>query len=122
VIVSAKQIVDRFRAGFHLPGHLLGGRRESGAGRPRADDWRPAIYEPSLPGRGPVAGEQVTQSRVAPPPGSHGRHPVERCAYRTPEPIHPVSPVCGPACTPWSASDVQEANRPLFRLAAAAEV
>jgi hypothetical protein len=107
VIVSAKQIVDRLRAGFHL----LGGRREPGAGRPRADDWRPTFYEPSLPRRGPVAGQQVTQSRLAPPPGSGGRHPIGRCAYLTPEPIHAASPVCRPTCTPWSVSDDQDANR-----------
>jgi hypothetical protein len=68
------------------------------AGRPRADDWRPAFYEPSLPGRGPIAGQQVTQSRVAPPPGSRSRHRIDRCAYLMPEPIHPVSPVYGPTC------------------------
>ena len=66
----------------------------------------PAADEPPLPGRRPVAGQHVTQRRMAPPPGSRSRHRIDSCAHATPDPIHVASrlsrtPTCihGPPIT-----------------------
>ena len=80
VIVSANKLIDRCRACLHLPGR----RRETGASAPMAD-------EPPLPGRRPMAGQRMTDSRMAPPPGSRGRYRIDSCAYATPDPVHHAS-------------------------------
>ncbi len=79
-LASARQLVDRFRAGLHLPG----GRREAGASRPTAD-------QPPLPGCRPVPGQRAAQSRMTPPPGSRSRDRIDSWSYATPDPIHPAS-------------------------------
>jgi hypothetical protein len=85
MIVAAEQLVDRSPARLHL----LGGRRNDGACRPRAHDRRPTAHWPSLPGRRAVAGQPVTQGRVAPPPAERGRHRINRRTYATPDSSHP---------------------------------
>ena len=69
VIVSAKKLAGRCRACLHLPGR----RREAGASGPMAD-------KPPLPGRRPIAGQHMTDSRMAPPPGSCGRCRIDSSA------------------------------------------
>lgn len=91
VVVSAEQIVDRSRPRLHLLYSLLGRRRVAAALSLMADVRRPIAEEPPLPGRRPMTGQDVAQGRVAPPPGSRSRHRIDRCAYATPDPIHPAS-------------------------------
>lgn len=98
VIVSAKKLVDRCRACLHLPGR----RREASA--PLAD-------EPPLPGRRPLAGQRMTDSRMAPPPGSPGRHRIDSHAYATPDPVHHASRLRRTRLPPWSADHGEDANR-----------
>jgi len=77
MIVSASKLAGRRRPCLHLPGR----RREAWASDPMAD-------EPPLPGRRPMTGQHLTDSRMAPPPGSSGRYRINGCAYATPDPVH----------------------------------
>jgi hypothetical protein len=74
------QIVDSSPACLHL----LSGRPPGRASRALAD-------EPSLPARRPMAGQHMPQGRVAPPPGSRGRHRIDHRACATPDPVHLAS-------------------------------
>jgi hypothetical protein len=95
VLVSAEQIADRLRARFGL----LCGRGEAGGRCARTDGLGRTFNGLALPDVGPVASQPIAQCRVAPPPGSRGRHRIERRAHLTPEPIHPVS-LC--KRSPWT--------------------
>lgn len=80
VIVSARKLIDRCRACLHLPSR----RREA-----RAPDLM--AHQPPLPGRRPMAGQHMADSRMAPPPGSCGRYRIDSYSYATLDPVHHAS-------------------------------
>jgi hypothetical protein len=99
VIVPAEQFVGRCRA--RLP--LLGGRRETGSTLPMAD-------EAPLPGSRPMPGQHVTHSRMAPPPGSCGRHLIDGGSCPAPDLIHPASRLSVDLLPPSSAGHGENTN------------
>jgi hypothetical protein len=72
--------------------HLRGGRHEAGISQPTADPG-PHLRLDELPvlGPRPMPGQQMTHSRVAPPPGNRSRYRIESCADAAPDAVHPAS-------------------------------
>jgi hypothetical protein len=115
-VVSGEQVIDRSRPPLHPLSPLLGGGLEAAGLSFVADDRRPMADEVPLPGRRPVAGQHVPQSRMAPPPS--GRCLVAAVdtgltAALTRRLIWFILPPAehGPACTPQSAGHGEDANR-----------